>query len=241
MVLQVKLYFARQPYALKLGLLVTIYTPFVSETSSIRSNIVIPDAPLATNIFPGRDASVHMVFHGLTTIDCRTPLRYTPGAELEGLITLKSFLDGGNEIANAKILVCVKSIGAKKTIMTKKGFELELLEVIIFDDTGDSVLKLWNGVTATAKDWKASRTILLISRPGFRFEGKGKGSLGLTPSTMVDVDPEFTDAAWLKRFAAKAHKANSMKQEWPEGVFNAGEAMDGNCRVLFTIADVDEW
>lgn len=156
-------------------------------------------------------------------------------------MTLKSFLHDGNEIADAKILVCVKSIGCKKTITTKKGANLELLEVAIFDDTADSILKLWGAVTGTAKDWRASKTVLLISRPGIKFEYNGKGSLGLSPASMVDVEPAFVDAEWLREYAAKAHRAESMRQDWPEGVFDVDEATNGTCRILFTIADVDEW
>ena len=45
---------------------------------------------------------------------CKTPLGYRDGAQLAGLMTVKSFVDGGYDAAGRKILVCVKSIGARK-------------------------------------------------------------------------------------------------------------------------------
>lgn len=45
---------------------------------------------------------------------CKTPLGYVGGQQLSGLMTLKNFLNGGYDVAGGRILVCVKSIGAKK-------------------------------------------------------------------------------------------------------------------------------
>lgn len=44
----------------------------------------------------------------------RKPLDYRQNVPLVGLMTLKSFVDGGYDIEHAKILVCVKSLGPKK-------------------------------------------------------------------------------------------------------------------------------
>ena len=45
---------------------------------------------------------------------CKTPLGYRDGKQLDGLMTLKGFIEGGHEVADGKILVCVKSIGGRK-------------------------------------------------------------------------------------------------------------------------------
>ena len=45
---------------------------------------------------------------------CKTPLGYRDSKELDGLITLKCYIEGGHELADGKILVCVKSIGVKR-------------------------------------------------------------------------------------------------------------------------------
>ena len=43
-----------------------------------------------------------------------TPLGYEEGKQLAGLMTLKNFVEGGHEVVDGKILVCVKSIGGRK-------------------------------------------------------------------------------------------------------------------------------
>lgn len=45
---------------------------------------------------------------------CVTPLGYRHGRPLSGVMTLQNFIDGGYDVVDAKILVVVKSIGAKK-------------------------------------------------------------------------------------------------------------------------------
>ena len=45
----------------------------------------------------------------------RIPLGSTNGHHLEGLMTLKNYFDGGHDIEGTKVLVCVKSIGGRKT------------------------------------------------------------------------------------------------------------------------------
>ena len=49
-----------------------------------------------------------------TGTQCKTPLGYVDGKQLASLMTLKSFVEGGHEVDNGKILVCVKSIGGRK-------------------------------------------------------------------------------------------------------------------------------
>lgn len=44
----------------------------------------------------------------------RTPLGFSEGVPLDGLMTLHNFIQGGYEVTDAKILVIVKSFGAKK-------------------------------------------------------------------------------------------------------------------------------
>lgn len=45
---------------------------------------------------------------------CKIPLGYTEGTTLPKLITLRNYIDGGWEIDDVRIMVCVKSIGSKK-------------------------------------------------------------------------------------------------------------------------------
>lgn len=43
-----------------------------------------------------------------------TPLGYREARPLSGVMTLQNFIDGGYDVVDVKILVVVKSIGAKK-------------------------------------------------------------------------------------------------------------------------------
>ena len=45
---------------------------------------------------------------------CKSPLGYRDGRQMDGLMTLRSFIEGGYELADGKVLVCVKSIGGRK-------------------------------------------------------------------------------------------------------------------------------
>jgi hypothetical protein len=170
----------------------------------------------------------------------RIPLEYLKTGALRDLMTLKSFIDGGNEIPESKILVCVKSIGAKKIITRVDGVKAALLEVAVFDETAEIVLKLWGDATLSAQDWKPGSTTLLFSSPGFRVEPHRHGTLGLMHHTFVDIDPDFADAQWLRNYAASLRRKKGVKQEFPEGIWDVDVAVNGIHRVLFTIADVDE-
>jgi len=159
---------------------------------------------------------------------------------LQGLITLKNYLAGGHEIVDVKILVCIKSIGAKRTIANKQGGASELQEVAIFDETAETVLTLWNEQLSSPKLWKPSETILLISSPGHKVSAWGKTSLGLTWQTIVEIEPEFTDAEWLKKFSQSLIRKESACQMFPEDVWDLREALRGTETALLTIREFDE-
>jgi hypothetical protein len=109
---------------------------------------VHPLAPLATSIFPGRDAAVNIIIHQAegTEDECRIPLGLVTKdgkkGQVKGLMTLKQFLEGGHELCDAedsgistaiatgagnsidpdggpKLLLAVKSISPLKTITIK--------------------------------------------------------------------------------------------------------------------------
>lgn len=157
-------------------------------------------------------------------------------------MTLNSYISGGYDgTIDAKILVCVKSIGAKKRITTKNRTERELVEIFIFDHTGEVRWTLWEGLIESAKEWLPGKTILLISNPGYQMLPSGKGCLRLQCSTLVDVDPDFPDANWLKKYAEDLTKRESLCLEFPEGIWDVEAAEYGLYRTLYTLAEVDEW
>jgi hypothetical protein len=101
-------------YDLRIGQLVSIWTPHVSNGE--HGSLACTQAPLFTSIFPERDRSCHFMIHLNSDkgVQCRLPLGFKKGQALAGLMTLKNFIDGGYEVTEGRILVCVKSIGARK-------------------------------------------------------------------------------------------------------------------------------
>lgn len=73
-------------------------------------------APLFVSLFPERDRSCHLMIHE-NSDDGRMykkPLDYRVGRPLSGVMTLQNFIEGGYDVVDAKMLLVVKSIGAKK-------------------------------------------------------------------------------------------------------------------------------
>jgi hypothetical protein len=157
-------------------------------------------------------------------------------------MTLSSYTSSGHDgVVGAKILACVKSIGARRKITTKSGAERELAEVLLFDHTGEIRWTLWGELIESSKSWEPGKTILLFSNPGYRALYWGKGGVALQHSTMVDVDPDFPDADWLRRYSEGLTKRESLCMAFPEGVWDVEAAENGVYRTLYTLAEVDEW
>ena len=99
----------------------SIWTPHISSAESGGLTSKYPS--LITSIFPERDNTCH--FQAQTESDegvlCKTPLGWQEGKQLAGLITLRGFIDGGYDVPEAKILVCVKSIGGRKRCKSADG------------------------------------------------------------------------------------------------------------------------
>ncbi|TVY91344.1 hypothetical protein LAWI1_G003655, partial [Lachnellula willkommii] len=152
---QVKLYFAHNPYPLKLGYLVSIWTGFISDTSK-GDAVTINGVIVCANLFPGRVTSDHIMIHTTlgTNALCHAPIGFRKGQPLPGLMALESWVrDGHDGVQGAKILVCVKSVGAKRKIVKRSGGECEILEVLLFDHTGEVRMAVWDGMIESAKEW----------------------------------------------------------------------------------------
>ncbi|EDN91607.1 hypothetical protein SS1G_01010 [Sclerotinia sclerotiorum 1980 UF-70] len=244
-VVSVKLYFANQPYPLKLGQLLSIWTAFISDTSKSdgapTSGILV-----CANLFPGRNTSDHIMIHthsGASDV-CRIPLGYIKGEPLPGLMTIEAYLNGGYDgILDIKLLVCVKSIGARKKIIKKDGGESDLIEVILFDHTGETKMKCWSDLIESVKEWQPGKSILLISNPMHKLDYGGKGVIAFGRNTMVDVEPEFPDAIWLKKWAIGLLRKESIGITFPSEVWGEEEvekAIYGSGSALFSLKDIDE-
>jgi hypothetical protein len=114
-VLTVRLWYANTQYKLKLGQLVSVWTVHISNSSE--HNSLAPNtAPLFTTIFPEGERNCYFMVHENSDDGTRfkRPYGVRESKVLSGLMTLKNFTDGGYDVEEPKLLVCVKSIGARK-------------------------------------------------------------------------------------------------------------------------------
>lgn len=74
-------------------------------------------APLFASLFPERDRTCHLMVHENSDDGqmLRRPLGYRAGRPLSGAMTLQNFIDGGYDVMDAKILVVVNRVCARKT------------------------------------------------------------------------------------------------------------------------------
>jgi hypothetical protein len=101
---------------LKLGMLVTVWTVHVSQGNSEQMSLAPTAAPLFTSIFPEGERNCHFMVHENSDEGkmFKKPFGVRDSVPLLGLMTLKNFVDGGYDVDDCKLLVCVKSIGARK-------------------------------------------------------------------------------------------------------------------------------
>ncbi|KAL8841516.1 MAG: hypothetical protein Q9170_000899 [Blastenia crenularia] len=235
-VMMIKLWYSNVDYQLRLGQLVSLWTSrvFVVDSAGFRSSI-LPSASYVTSIFPEHENSCYFMVQANQDQGTlfKKPLGYKDGIQLDSLMTLESFVKGGHDVINGKVLVCVKSI-----VTTKQGDLLDIVNVNIFDDTYDSTLSLCGRVAKSAAYWKATQTILLLSNPGFKADKKP--TLCVNSRTHIDVDPCMPDAKWLKDFAESLTAREAVRVLYPEGVFDSTAAATAEEKVLFTLSELDE-
>lgn len=181
----------------------------------------------------------------------RTPLECDRGKHelkpLPGLMTLCQYLKMGHETSGARIIVCVKSIGSRKRVKSQDRLrEWELLDITVWDDTASCVLTLWEDKAHSARFWKPNETMLLFTSPKFVPPSDNKSatlsaSIGLDHNTLIEVDPDFQDANWLREWVKKRVKKESVYVPFPKDIWNAEEAVHGPVRALFTLAEVDDF
>jgi hypothetical protein len=96
-------------YSLRIGQLVAVWATYIANGD--RGIFPCAVAPLYIKIFPERDKNCHIRLLEDKEIAqvCRKPLNYQ-----STLMSLKEFAQGGFEVTDAKVLVIVKSISARK-------------------------------------------------------------------------------------------------------------------------------
>ncbi|KAK5704544.1 hypothetical protein LTR17_021813 [Elasticomyces elasticus] len=255
--LTVRLWYADHVPLLRLGSLVTIWTNHVSngENGTLSST----SAPLYASLFPERDRECHLMLHENSDdgVMLKKPLGFRNGQPLAGLMTLQNFIDGGSEVPDARILVVVKSIGAKKSVTRKDESVTVNINLQVQDDTAEATLGLWGSTTASPlgratdrvsanpeaimarQGWTAGETILLLQNPGCKLNRSTY--LNLTSATIIDIDPNIPDAAWLRRWSLRQRSREAVNLPFPEDVFDLQVLRTGPVRCLYTIADLDEF
>ncbi|KAL2020908.1 hypothetical protein VTK56DRAFT_7795 [Thermocarpiscus australiensis] len=233
----------------QLGAFVTVWTAFVGECSASYP-VRVPLVSMIIPVHPAQGSASCIKFHheapGSKEADlCRRPLEYDPSFPLPGLMNLKAYLNSGHDgVPDAKVLVCVSSVGSRRAVRSEKAqSELSVVEVRVFDETASCVLKMWEDKVASARGWISNQTILLLSNPRLRLPERRNAtpelSIGIT--SMIDIDPSFPEADWLRRMAVNRTKKESLYHPFPAGIWDAETAIHGPDRVLFTLAEIDDF
>ena len=218
----------------------------------------IPYVSMCTVIHPGAEPKEYAQFHdesvdSATTGLHRIPLEYDAenlDEHLPGLMNIASFLaaeDGS--VGGRRLLACVGGIGPTQRFRpANRDVDVEFVDIDLHDETGSCVLRLWEDKINSTKHagfhWKPNETILLITNPT-RFEKKvGKQRTvysGIGNSTLVEINPVFSDADWLRRWVSSGVKRERVGIPVPVGIWDLKSVVGGPARTLFTIAEVDEF
>lgn len=228
-----------------LGQRVTIWASFIGVTAGGEFN----STPCSTSISLGRPGTTHIVFHhDAEGSDLyRSPLGSNPGddSDLPGLMTLQQFLHTGGECDHSKILVCVRSVGLRKTVRPRsREVSVNLIEVGVFDHTASTMLTLWGDKTSSASSWLPNKTFLLISMPVYKAPKRDvrdqMAHLAIGFHTTVEVDPDFARASWLRTTIKRLQERKAFFVHFPTEEWNKVLGSGGPERVLYTIAELEE-
>ncbi|OJD29748.1 nucleic acid-binding protein [Diplodia corticola] len=198
-------------YPLHLGVLVTVWTTHVFFVAGGGHYDTTAGAELGgrkqqlyTSVFPERERGCHVQIHpnGVeeNRMRCRKPLPLggSGGGDHGGvqqmnitkeLMTLAAFAKGGHERADVKVLVCVKSVGARKKVTRKDGHPTETTTIHLLDHTTASTstfasLTLWGDAAAATTTWIPHSTVLLLTRLGCRVVvSSNNNNTNATPSS----------------------------------------------------------
>jgi hypothetical protein len=113
-VLSIRLWYANIEYKVRIGQLVTVWTVHIHRDE--QASLAPTATTLFTSIFPERERGCHIMLHENSDngIMFKRPFGWKDTEPLPGLMTVKNFTNGGYEVDDCKVLVCVKSIGSRK-------------------------------------------------------------------------------------------------------------------------------
>ncbi|KAM3418267.1 hypothetical protein BST61_g4268 [Cercospora zeina] len=251
----VRLWYAAHLPAIRLGSLVSVWVNHISngENGMLSSS----SAPLFTSIFPERDRNCHIMLHENSDDGkmYRTPLEYKENVPINGLMTLETFTNGGYDVVDAKLLVVVKSISAKRKVTRKDESVTQNINLQVHDDTGEATLGLWGtsassplasqasehseaSMTTAREAWKPGETVLLLHAPGWKL---GRNLyLNLTSTTTIDLNPAIPDTTWLRKWSLRLRTREALNPPFPQDIFSASCVRESSLRCLYTLGDLDE-
>jgi hypothetical protein len=122
--------------------------------------------------------------------------------------------------------------------MNRNGTTSELISLGIFDSTADASLTLYSSLCESASSFTPSKTILLISNPGWRIEKSAK--LSLNANSRLDIDPDTGDARRLRSLAHRLTKKEHVNPPFPADV-DVAHFETAPVRALYGLADVDDF
>jgi hypothetical protein len=122
--------------------------------------------------------------------------------------------------------------------MNRNGTTSELISLGIFDDTADASLTLYGCLCDSATSFQPSKTVLLISNPGWHIEKTAK--LKLNGNSRLDIDPELGDARRLRLLAQRLTKKEHVNPAFPSDA-DVSEFENAAVRALYTLADLDDF
>ncbi|KAK8232145.1 hypothetical protein HDK77DRAFT_445889 [Phyllosticta capitalensis] len=217
----VRLWYADTRYPIRLGAKVAVWTTHLglSEDGKLAPAV----ARLCASVFPERDRGCHVQVKNEEECEDRGVEKWSRQATKAELMTLEGFARGGVDVPDARVMACVKSVGARKKVTRKDNTVTENVTVHLFDNTWtEATLTLWDHSTYSASTWKPSQTVLLLTNPGYRTNPtSSKTWLALTSATTVDVDPPVRDALWLRAFAARQRRRQDVNPPFPYKTFKA--------------------
>jgi hypothetical protein len=123
--------------------------------------------------------------------------------------------------------------------MNRNGTTSELLSLGIFDDTSDGLLTLYSSLCDSASLFTPSKTVLLISNPGWRIDKTAK--LTLSGNSRVDVDPDMGDARRLRALAQRLTKKEHVNPPFPITATMVADFENAAVKALYTLSDVDDF
>lgn len=121
--------------------------------------------------------------------------------------------------------------------MNRNGTTSELIPLSVFDDTAEAILTLYGVLCDSVSSFQPSKTILLISNPGWRIDRTAK--LSLNGNSRVDIDPNMGDARRLRALAQRLTTTEHVNPPFPDADIKGFESAP--VRALFTLAEVDEF